>query len=365
MEASGALIRSFHSFSCGGFDNNPLKSSVSTVSIDAGKRFSGEFRLLGCRDSSVSLKTSKLSESFVPGFLDIGHVKYYASPPTCSKVCKKEKSETATIKKKLKQIKGLTKNLLVISSDLSSPEINYGFVGDDKKTISEASEVLLAQLGKLRAQEKELKRRRKEEKAKLKAALMKPRDDNESSSSSSSESSDSECEKIVDMKQLRNRALAEPQSTSELEALVTTSNLQTKEQRIAEVNEDHSLKSFCNGDRRVGGSTVVVAASPAEKIEVCMGGKCMKMGAAVLLEEFEKMVGVEGAVVGCKCMGKCRDGPNVRVLNACDKNSSDGMERSVRPATNPLCLGVGLENVGEIVANFFGDGSKDLGLMAT
>ncbi|KAF8400314.1 hypothetical protein HHK36_013611 [Tetracentron sinense] len=40
---------------------------------------------------------------------------------------------------------------------------------------------------------------------------------------------------------------------------------------------------------------------------------------ALLLEEFERMVGVYGVVVvGCKCMGKCRDGPNVLVLNACD-----------------------------------------------
>ncbi|XP_042506198.1 diacylglycerol O-acyltransferase 3 [Macadamia integrifolia] len=364
MEASGTLNRSLHSFSCSGFDNNSFKSSVCGVSIDAGKRFSGEFRLPGCRDSSISLKPRKPSESFFPGFLDNGHLKYYALPTTCSKVCKKEKSETLTIKKKLKHIKGLSKNLLVLSSGLSSPDIDNDFVGDDKRTISEATEVLFAQLKKLRVEEKELKRRRKEEKAKMKATLMKARDDNESSSSSSSETSDGECEQVVNMKNLSNMPVAEPQSTNEIEGSVTTTSLHTLEQRIAEVNQDHSLKSFWNRDSKGEGSSVVVGAS-VEKIEVCMGGKCKKLGAPTLLEEFQTRVGVEGAVVGCKCMGKCTDGPNVRVLNVCDKNSSDGMERSVRPATNPVCLGVGLENVGDIVANFFGDGSKDMGLMAT
>ncbi|KAJ4951770.1 hypothetical protein NE237_028602 [Protea cynaroides] len=419
MEASGSLLRSLHGFSYGGFDNNPLKSSVSGVSIDAGKRFSGEIRLLGCRDSSISLRPSKFSQVFVPRFLDNRHLNYYASPATCSSVCKREKSETATIKKKLKQIKGLTKKLLVLSSEFTSPENDVAFVGDDKRTIMEETGVLLAQLKQLRAEEKELKRKSKEEKAKMKAKSMKAMDDSESSSSSSSESSDSECEQVVNMKHLRNRVLAEPQSiieeaflrTNNLpteeqriaevnedpnlksfwnldcmdevrsvvveasadinhqrnrvlaepqsiieEALLRTTNLPTEEQRIAEANEGPNLKSFWNLDRKGEGRSVVVESS-AQKIEVCMGGKCKKLGSASLLEEFQKRVGVEGAVVGCKCMGKCRDGPNVRV--------SGGLESTVRPATNPLCLGVGLENVGEIVANFLGDGSKDLGLMAT
>ncbi|KAJ8623961.1 hypothetical protein MRB53_032491 [Persea americana] len=58
-------------------------------------------------------------------------------------------------------------------------------------------------------------------------------------------------------------------------------------------------------------------------------------------------------------MGKCRDGPNVRVLNQCNGNA---LEKEVGGSiTNPLCIGVGLEDVGAIVANFFGE-KKDMGM---
>ncbi|KAJ8621946.1 hypothetical protein MRB53_030475 [Persea americana] len=62
-----------------------------------------------------------------------------------------------------------------------------------------------------------------------------------------------------------------------------------------------------------------------------------------------------------ECMGKCRDGPNVRVLNQCNGNA---LEKEVGGSiTNPLCVSVGLEDVGTIVANFFGE-KKDMGMMA-
>ncbi|KAH7676283.1 Diacylglycerol O-acyltransferase protein [Dioscorea alata] len=92
-------------------------------------------------------------------------------------------------------------------------------------------------------------------------------------------------------------------------------------------------------------------------IEVCMGGKCKKSGALEVKEKFEKKVSIEGAVVGCKCMGKCRDGPNARLVNL--SNKEDDL---VRPLTNPLCLGVGLEDVKSIVSNFLGE--KDANLLA-
>jgi diacylglycerol O-acyltransferase 3, plant len=49
-----------------------------------------------------------------------------------------------------------------------------------------------------------------------------------------------------------------------------------------------------------------------------MGGKCKKADLMDLLHEFKKKIGGElgGAmVVGCKCMDKCKEGPNVRVSN--------------------------------------------------
>lgn len=93
-----------------------------------------------------------------------------------------------------------------------------------------------------------------------------------------------------------------------------------------------------------------------------MGKKCTKSGAAALLEEFERAIGVEGAVVGCKCLGKCKDGPNVRVLNCADDSQVEGSDISVRTPMNPLVLGVGLDDVGVLVSNFFGDDQKDLDL---
>lgn len=83
---------------------------------------------------------------------------------------------------------------------------------------------------------------------------------------------------------------------------------------------------------------------------MCMGNKCKKAGAAALMEEFERVVGADGVVCGCKCMGKCRDGPNVRVSGSLDIEA-----RSV----NPLCIGVGVEDVGRIVADYLGqEGQK-------
>lgn len=50
------------------------------------------------------------------------------------------------------------------------------------------------------------------------------------------------------------------------------------------------------------------------------------------------MIGKEGFVVGCKCMGKCRDGLNVRVVNEMDVVMID----LVRMFFKIVCVGVGL-----------------------
>ena len=63
-------------------------------------------------------------------------------------------------------------------------------------------------------------------------------------------------------------------------------------------------------------------------------------------------------------LGQCKDGPNVRVLNSVDGSHAEGVDVSVRTPTNPLFIGVGLDDVGVIVANFLGDEQKDLGLAA-
>ncbi|XP_042040957.1 diacylglycerol O-acyltransferase 3-like isoform X2 [Salvia splendens] len=142
---------------------------------------------------------------------------------------------------------------------------------------------------KVKAEEKEARRRTKEEKAVANSEMP--------SSSSSSESSDNECGEAVGMSGAKVKRL--PIITEAAPAPV----------------------------------------SPSKRIEVCMGGKCKKSGAGALLEEFRRAVGAEEAVSGCKCMGKCRDGPNVKLVGPA--------------AADSLRIGVGLEDVDVIMAKFF------------
>ena len=246
----------------------------------------------------------------------------------------------------------------------------------------------MKQLQHLRAEEEELKRKRKEEKAKHKATQMNRMVDCESSSSESSESSDSECEDVIDMSSLRSEPLAQTaESVVDVQLLsqktattLTLPSTLTQEGNTTEANGlgDHRLDingvecctrtstSFSSSSavsHNESRSSVTVPSS-VKRIEVCMGKKCGKSGGPALLEEFERVVGVEGAVVGCKCLGKCKDGPNVRVLNSVDGSNAEGVDVSVRTPTNPLFIGVGLDDVGVIVANFLGDEQKDLGLAA-
>ena len=88
-----------------------------------------------------------------------------------------------------------------------------------------------------------------------------------------------------------------------------------------------------------------------------MGNKCNKSGGAALLAEFRRQMGPDAAaVVACKCMGKCRSAPNVRVCNENDETAT-GTAAAVRipiPTANPLYIGVGLEDVSSIVDNLLG-----------
>lgn len=216
--------------------------------------------------------------------------------------------------------------------------------------MQEAAEILLKQLQQMKAEEKELKKRKKEEKAKSKAARMRTMVVCESSSSSS-ESSDSECGEVVDMTHLRNSAVANPIEPESQPVMLEAEPLQ-------EPVKGDSFTALDTTSTRIAveqSEKIIVREVGAKRIEVCMGGKCKRSGGEALLQEFERVVGVEGSVVGCKCMGKCRDGPNIRVLNSIDGVEAEGMDDSVRTPANPLCIGVGLEDVEMIVSNFFGE----------
>ena len=53
--------------------------------------------------------------------------------------------------------------------------------------------------------------------------------------------------------------------------------------------------------------------APAAVISVCQGKSCQKQGSAKLLHYIQATAGDELDVVPCKCLGKCEQGPNLRV----------------------------------------------------
>lgn len=256
--------------------------------------------------------------------------------------------------------------------------------------VQEAAELLMEQLEKLRAEEKELKKKRKEEKVKLKAERTQTQLECDMSSSSSSESSESECGEVVDMNSLkRAQAIPNPDTLQPVheEAASTPITMSTQKGTAIELQPSisesvpavlstiteekidfgrgiqscgsfNSVQESCSGTDslcREASNVGLVKVDSAMKIEVCMGGKCKKSGAVALLEEFQKMVGIEVGVSGCKCMGKCRSGPNVRVQNNIEGVQAGGDDVSVRSPTNPLFIGVGLEDVDLIVASVLGE----------
>lgn len=149
-----------------------------------------------------------------------------------------------------------------------------------------------------------------------------------SSSSSSSESSDSDCEDVMMKKRKKE----------EENAMKKMMKKNKKKNNVIFENMMMIKDSSDSCDH------VVPTITTSPKIEVCMGGKCKKSGAMQLKAEFEKMVGSEYVVDGCKCMGRCKEGPNIRILNHCSKEEG----------RNPLCIGVGLEDVKPIAATYFG-----------
>jgi len=189
----------------------------------------------------------------------------------------------------------------------------------------------------------------KEAKKMAMAALSGCRDEDDSSCSS--ESSDSECEgEVVRMSRCATVTAPQMPSPSAVFPIIVPQippSLPLEPSQALEPATAMQVTSIS--------SVAVAETSTTSRIEVCMGGKCKKSGALALLQEFEKTVGTGGAVVGCKCLGKCGLGPNVRLRSDV---SAEGSARR-----NPLCIGVGLEDVGTIVAGLFGD--VDLGMTPT
>ncbi|CAH8390396.1 unnamed protein product [Eruca vesicaria subsp. sativa] len=345
MEVSGVVLRQI-----------PFVSGSVADGRYSGLRFSGN-------TGTVGFRTRRFSGIMCNNdFADKGHMSYYSGTTRCGgegKVLEKEKKKE--LKKKAKVLKALSKNLNMFSSIGFGLDPEAGLVAEiQSKTISEATEILVKQLDQLKAEEKQLKKQRKEEKAKAKALKMMTEMDSESSSSSSSESSDSDCGKgkVVDMSSLRNKAKPVLEPLQPESSLATLPRIQETliPKKLALLQSAAASTAFPSiVNPRLPLKTVEavpVVGLPLKRVEVCMGGKCKKSGGAVLLDEFQKaMTGMEGSAVACKCMGKCRDGPNVRVVNETDAVMTD----SVRTPSKTVCVGVGLQDVETIVTSFFGE----------
>nr|GLL39602.1 uncharacterized protein LOC109184848 [Ipomoea trifida] len=285
----------------------------------------------------------------VSGFADEGHLGYYSTSRRRIR-CEVE-SETKTMrrddkvkdKKRKKMLKKRSKLLKNLSKDLSTlTQIGFGLDcsnpcdlidQDQEKKISEAAEALLAQLQKLRANACE------------------------DSSSSSSESSDSECEGVANM----NKMKPKPKPVAEKAPLMLSTILTTQGEVIDVESQPVIPDPIISLGQSAGvGGITKEDETTTKKIEVCMGGKCKKLGAEAILEELERVVEMEGggvSVCGCKCLGKCKVGPNLRLSSssAAGELSESGVKL---PATRSLRLGVGVEDASLILR-------QELGLAAS
>ena len=215
--------------------------------------------------------------------------------------------------------------------------------------MQEATEVLFGQSREMRSEGKKLKRKRKG-----KEALMKLMTINSEFELDSSDSSENPSEEAIYMSLLRGETIKqskdnyEPQQAVHQEAISAKPGLPTQEENksVETGIRDLNLQNLGGeGSGSDGQSNTNRVGESKTRIEVCMGGKCRKLGAAMLLEEFQRQVGTKAGVVPCKCMGRCRDGPNVKGVEevgwgSCSKSSSHW-------------CGVGLDEISVIVADLF------------
>uniref|UniRef100_A0A803M5C9 Uncharacterized protein n=1 Tax=Chenopodium quinoa TaxID=63459 RepID=A0A803M5C9_CHEQI len=252
------------------------------------------------------------------GFEDEGHLDYYNSGVgvgvSVSPVCggKKGKGKKGwngiPVKKRMKLLKGLVKDLSTFS------ELGFGLNLDSDNNLGFAVD---------------------DDKSRTISTVVRP----------------------IETKEIHS-VIEEPQTTTPTTLLAQSMSEQlplNSEQKCSNMILDLTLNKDV-GIEVLDSETLKLhqprVESIGKKIEVCMGGKCKKLGAPALMEEFQRAVGSEGVVEGCKCMGKCKSAPNVRLQNG--NVGADSVKTS-----NPLYIGVGLEDVELIVANYFEEEAKD------
>ncbi|CAM0958236.1 unnamed protein product [Alopecurus aequalis] len=192
---------------------------------------------------------------------------------------------------------------------------------------------------------KTMKKREKEQKKAAKKALKMKKDEekmmatmnsckDEDSSSCSSESSESECEGKV-LRMSRCATITAPPASTVFPIIVP--QIPDSVAPNAQISPGPATAVQYSTT-----SSIALVEIPPNRVEVCMGGKCRKSGSLAVLQEFEKVVDTEGAVVRCKCLGKCGEGPNVR-LQSEGSVGEDGL----------ICVGVCLDDVSFIAAGLF------------
>lgn len=319
------------------------------------------------RLSRVSLSSSRQTPSRI-AFSDGSHLQYYGGlvQPYCGKKNKLEKLKSKHLsllneglfsdKRQKNLLESPLKDLSVLSS--TPADANASLTEEVRgQILSDAVNVLMRQLEQAKAGRKERKQQLKAQKKALKLAekqrkIKGRREDSSSSSSSSSSDSEGDSEgEVVDMTLLRStqqidRILEAPEQNPSV--LIESSP------NVAEVNGDKKALhvEFAEATDRMGlnsGAGIPVQEANS-MIKVCMGGKCKKFGSEMLLETIEERISKSGMAceveaVGCKCMGKCRNAPNIRV-----QTEEDGFHG----AKGVVHTGVDIGDVGLILAQHFG-----------
>ncbi|KAL9233051.1 hypothetical protein vseg_008092 [Gypsophila vaccaria] len=309
-------------------------------------KIGGEVGEKGEKMGKLGLKVVKL------GYENKGHLEYYGENK------KKGKNEWSKVssKKKMKLLKGLSEDLSTFSGFGFGLNLDGSDEEDKSVIVSKAAEVLLAQLKQLKLEEEKQKKKEKEEKKNKKC--KNDVDSSSSSSSESSESSDSECDEVVDLKRMRSASLVAPIETNETSSIPTSKGLMNdqmstiSDQSCCNMILETTLTKHPTIDVLNANTVNLNIPNEGKKIEVCMGGKCKKSGAPALIDAFQNAIGDEGVVVGCKCMGKCKSAPNVKLSNGVGESFGDD---SLRTPSNPLYIGVGLEDVELIMSSYFGN----------
>ncbi|GLU16667.1 hypothetical protein SLE2022_330870 [Rubroshorea leprosula] len=195
----------------------------------------------------------------------------------------------------------------------------------------------------LKTEQEGLKRKLKEKKDTLDKSKVIGDFESSSSSSSSFESSDSERKEESNKNWFRSRAMTHSQ-----EAAASANSVMQRENSGSSDGE-LSCSNGCKDDE----IETIVEGPTTKTIEVCMGGKDRKLGGAES-ENLERKLGADVDVVGCKCLGRCNNGPNVRTFNY-EGSSGD----STGQPNNPSITGVGMDDVDLDFKNLLGRDIND------